>query len=175
MVLLMGERDEDPLLLQCKEAQESVLAPYAGPSEYASQGERVVHGQRIMQAASDSFLGWYDAPRGRRHFYIRQLRDKKGAADSATMSAAGLREYGRLCGACLARAHARSDDVARLSGYVGTGKPFARAIERFAIAYADQNQRDYQGTARRRARRADHGAARRVSSARSRKPSTRCS
>jgi len=144
IVLLMGHRDDDPLWLQFKEAQESVLAPYAGPSEYAAHGERVVRGQRVMQAASDSFLGWYDAPAPiGTAFYIRQLRDKKGAADPASMSARPLATYCRLCGACLARAHARSDDTARISGYVGTGKPFARAIERFAIAYADQNQRDY--------------------------------
>jgi len=144
MVLLMGERDDDPLFLQFKEAQESVLAPYAGPSEHASQGERVVHGQRIMQAASDSFLGWYDATRPTRHFYARQLRDMKGSAEVATMSPRGLERYGRLCGACLARAHARSDQIARLSGYVGTGKRFAEAIEEFALAYADQNERDHQ-------------------------------
>jgi uncharacterized protein (DUF2252 family) len=143
-VLLMGQRDDDPLWLQFKEAQESVLAPYAGQSEYAAHGERVVRGQRVMQAAGDSFLGWYDAPAPiGKAFYIRQLRDKKGAADPTGASARRLAVYCRLCGACLARAHGRSDEIARLSGYVGTGKPFARAIERFALAYADQNERDY--------------------------------
>jgi uncharacterized protein (DUF2252 family) len=82
MVLLMGEREDDPLFLQFKEAQESVLAPYVGPAEHASQGERVVHGQRIMQATSDSFLGWYDAARPKKHFYARQLRDVKGSPRS---------------------------------------------------------------------------------------------
>jgi uncharacterized protein (DUF2252 family) len=144
MVLLMGEHDQDPLFLQCKEAQESVLAPYAGPGDHASQGERVVHGQRIMQAASDSFLGWYDPPEGPRQYYVRQLRDMKGGAEVATMTPRGLERYGRLCGACLARAHARSDQIARLSGYVGKGKTFADAITEFAVAYADQDESDYQ-------------------------------
>jgi uncharacterized protein (DUF2252 family) len=142
MLLLMGARDDDPLWLQFKEAQESVLAPYAGASEYASHGERVVQGQRTMQATGDSFLGWYDDPDGR-HYYIRQLRDKKSALDTAEMGPRTLSYYGRLCGACLARAHGRSDEIDRLAGYIGTGKPFARAIERFALAYADQNDRDY--------------------------------
>lgn len=143
MVLLMGERDDDPLFLQWKEAQESVLAPFAGPGEHSSQGERVVEGQRIMQAASDSFLGWHDTARPVKHYYVRQLRDMKGSADVATLTPDGLERYGRLCGACLARAHARSDQIARLSGYVGTGKIFADAIAEFALAYADQNERDY--------------------------------
>jgi uncharacterized protein (DUF2252 family) len=143
VVLLLGQRDDDPLFLQFKEAQPSVLECYTAPSEYASQGERVVRGQRIMQAAGDSFLGWYEGPRGK-HFYIRQLRDKKGSLDTADMGPSSLEHYGRLCGACLARAHGRSDDIARLSGYIGTGKTFRRAIEAFAVAYADQNERDYQ-------------------------------
>jgi uncharacterized protein (DUF2252 family) len=145
VVLLLGQRDDDPLFLQFKQAQESVLAPYAGPSEYTSHGERVVRGQRIMQATGDAFLGWYDAPPPiEREFYIRQLRDKKGALDTTEMGASTLARYGGLCGASLARAHGRSDQIARLAGYIGKGKPFARAIERFALAYADQNERDYQ-------------------------------
>jgi uncharacterized protein (DUF2252 family) len=143
ILLLMGERDDDPLFLQFKEAQESVLAKHTAPSEYASQGERVVRGQRIMQAAGDSFLGWYQGPAGK-YFYIRQLRDKKGSLATSEMGPSGLEYYGRLCGACLARAHGRSDDIARLAGYIGTGKPFRAAIEQFAMAYADQNERDYQ-------------------------------
>jgi uncharacterized protein (DUF2252 family) len=142
IVLLMGQRDDDPLFLQYKEAQESVLAKHLGPSEYTTHGERVVRGQRIMQAAGDSFLGWYVGPGGK-HFYIRQLRDKKGSMDTAEMGPSSLEYYGRLCGACLARAHGRSDDIARLSGYIGTGKAFRAAIEQFAMAYADQNERDY--------------------------------
>jgi hypothetical protein len=141
VVLLLGQRDDDPLFLQFKEAQPSVLARHAAPSEYASHGERVVRGQRIMQAAGDAFLGWYEGLG--KHFYIRQLRDKKGALDTSGMSPSTLEYYGRLCGVCLARAHGRSDDIARLSGYIGTGKPFAQAIERFAVAYADQNERDF--------------------------------
>jgi hypothetical protein len=142
IVLMMGQRDDDPLFLQFKEAQESVLARHTSPSEYDTEGERVVRGQQIMQAAGDSFLGWYVGPLGK-HFYIRQLRDKKGSLDTAVMSPNTLDYYGRLCGLCLARAHARSDDIARMSGYVGTGKTFARAIERFAMAYAEQNEQDY--------------------------------
>ena len=145
MVLLMGERDDDPLFLQFKEAQASVLEPFAGASLSASEGQRVVDGQRILQAASDSLLGWC-VGRGAaaRHFYIRQLRDKKGSANVATMTPGGLAEYGRLCGGCLARAHARSGDIARRAGYMGSGKKFAEAIEQFAVAYADQNAIDYE-------------------------------
>ena len=142
MLLLMGERDDDPLFLQLKEAQESVLAPYAGASEYDQHGERVVQGQRIMQAASDSFLGWLAA--SGKDYYVRQLRDMKGSVDVATLDPKGLRTYARVCGATLARAHARSGQVGQLSGYVGKGAPFARAIEEFAVAYADQNEHDYQ-------------------------------
>ena len=142
MLLLMGERDDDPLFLQLKEAQESVLSPYAGASEYDQDGERVVQGQRIMQAASDSFLGWLTV--SGKDFYVRQLRDMKGSADVAVMNPKGLRDYARVCGATLARAHARSGQVGQLSGYIGKGAPFARAIEEFAVAYADQNELDYQ-------------------------------
>jgi uncharacterized protein (DUF2252 family) len=141
MLLLMGERDDDPLFLQLKEAQESVLAPYAGASEYEQNGERVVEGQRIMQTASDSFLGWVSV--AGKDFYVRQLRDMKGSVDVA-MNPKDLRDYARVCGATLARGHARSGPVGHLSGYIGKGAPFARALEEFAVAYADQNERDYQ-------------------------------
>jgi hypothetical protein len=97
-----------------------------------------------MQAASDSFLGWWDDPRTGTNYYVRQLRDMKGSAEVAAMSPDDIQKYGQLCGACLARAHARSDQIGRLSGYVGKGKAFAKAIEEFAVAYADQNERDYQ-------------------------------
>lgn len=144
MLLLMGNGHGDPLFLQLKEAQESVLAPYAGASEYAKHGERVVQGQRIMQAASDVFLGWFvGTGRKRRHFYMRQLRDMKGSADVARMTPDVLRLYARACGGTLARAHGRSGDAAELSGYVGTGAKFAGAIEEFAVAYADQNELDH--------------------------------
>ena len=144
MVLLMGDREDDPLFLQVKEATTSVLAPYAGASEYKHQGERVVRGQRITQAASDAFLGWFTgAGAGRREFYVRQLRDKKGSAEVEGMPAARLAIYGELCGATLARAHARTGDAAKITGYLGDDDTFDRALEHFAVAYADQNDADY--------------------------------
>ena len=144
MVLLMGDLEDDPLFLQIKEATTSVLAPYAGDSEYAHQGERVVHGQRLMQAASDAFLGWVTGTgAGRREFYVRQLRDKKGSAEVELMPPARLATYGELCGATLARAHARTGDAAKITGYLGDDDTFDRALERFAVAYADQNDADY--------------------------------
>ena len=144
MVLLMGDREDDPLFLQIKEATTSVLAPYAGASEYEHQGERVVHGQRLTQAASDAFLGWFTgAGASRREFYVRQLRDKKGSAEVELMTPASLATYGELCGATLARAHARTGDAAKITGYLGDDDTFDRALERFAVAYADQNDADY--------------------------------
>jgi uncharacterized protein (DUF2252 family) len=144
MILLMGDREEDPLFLQIKEANASALAPYAGASEYEHQGERVVHGQRLMQAASDAFLGWVTGTGKRRHeFYVRQLRDMKGSAEVETMTPARLAIYGELCGATLARAHARTGDAAKITGYLGDEDTFERALVRFAIAYADQNDADY--------------------------------
>ena len=144
MLLLMGDREDDPLFLQIKEAGTSVLAPYAGASEYKHQGERVVHGQRITQAASDALLGWFTgAGAGKREFYVRQLRDKKGSAEVEAMSPANLATYGELCGATLARAHARTGDAAKITGYLGDDDEFERALERFAVAYADQNDNDY--------------------------------
>ena len=135
MVLLMGDREDDPLFLQIKEATTSVLAPYAGDSEYAHQGERVVHGQRITQAASDAFLGWFTgAGEDRREFYVRQLRDMKGSAEIELMTPAHLATYGELCGATLARAHARTGDAAKITGYLGDDDTFDRALERFAVA-----------------------------------------
>jgi uncharacterized protein (DUF2252 family) len=144
IILLMGDRDDDPLFLQIKEANASVLAPYAGASEYEHQGERVVHGQRLMQAASDAFLGWVTGTGRRQHeFYVRQLRDMKGSAAVETMTPARLAVYGELCGATLARAHARTGDAAKITGYLGEDDTFDRALERFAVAYADQNDTDY--------------------------------
>ena len=132
------------MFLQIKEANTSVLAPYAGASEYKHQGERVVHGQRITQAASDAFLGWFTgAGAAHREFYVRQLRDKKGSAEVERMVPAGLATYGELCGATLARAHARTGDAAKITGYLGDEDTFDRALERFAVAYADQNDADY--------------------------------
>jgi uncharacterized protein (DUF2252 family) len=144
MLLLMGDRDDDPLFLQIKEATTSVLAPYAGDSEYKHHGERVVHGQRLMQAASDAFLGWFTGSgKDRRQFYVRQLRDKKGSAEVELMPPASLATYGELCGTTLARAHARTGDAAKITGYLGDDDTFDRALERFATAYADQNDADY--------------------------------
>jgi uncharacterized protein (DUF2252 family) len=149
MILLMGDLDDDPLFLQIKEANASVLAPYAGASEYEHQGERVVHGQRLMQSASDAFLGWVTGTGVRRHeFYVRQLRDKKGSAEVELMPPERMAVYGRLCGATLARAHARAGDAAKITGYLGDDDTFERALERFAFAYADQNDADYAAFAR---------------------------
>ena len=144
MILLMGDREDDPLFLQIKEANPSVLAPYAGASEYEHQGERVVHGQRLMQAASDAFLGWVTGTGKRKHeFYVRQLRDMKGSAEVELMPPARLAVYAELCGTTLARAHARTGDAAKVTGYLGDDDTFERALERFAVAYADQNDADY--------------------------------
>ncbi|TMR04988.1 DUF2252 domain-containing protein [Actinomadura soli] len=145
IVLLLGRDDDDPLLLQAKEAGASVLAPHAGGSAYANQGERVVAGQRLMQAASDIFLGWQTVAGidgRRRDFYVRQLRDWKGIARPETMTPEVMTVFGRLCGASLARAHARSGDPIAIAAYLGGGDVFDRALAEFAEAYADQNERD---------------------------------
>ncbi|MFI6010148.1 DUF2252 domain-containing protein [Streptomyces sp. NPDC051243] len=150
IVLLLGRDDEDPLLLQAKEAGESVLAPHCGASVYDNQGERVVAGQRLMQAASDIFLGWerVTGMDGReRDFYVRQLRDWKGIARPETMDPATLSLFGRWCGASLARAHARSGDPIAISAYLGRSDAFDRALLEFAHAYADQNERDHHALA----------------------------
>ncbi|MFD9463280.1 DUF2252 domain-containing protein [Streptomyces sp. NPDC060027] len=147
IVLLLGRDDADPLLLQAKEADESVLAPFAGASEYRTQGERVVAGQRLMQATSDIFLGWEraDGIDGRRRdFYVRQLRDWKGIAEPEAMVPSGMRAFGELCGATLARAHARSGDRIAIASYLGGGDVFDRALVPFAEGYADQNEKDHQ-------------------------------
>ena len=146
IILLLGRDDEDPLLLQAKEAGDSVLAPFCGASAYENQGERVVTGQRLMQAASDIFLGWEHVKGidGReRDFYVRQLRDWKGIARPETMDPGTLGLFARLCGASLARAHARSGDPIAIAAYLGRGDRFDRALVRFARSYADQNERDH--------------------------------
>jgi uncharacterized protein (DUF2252 family) len=140
--LLMSD-DEAPLLLQIKEAQESVLAPYAGASEYPNHGQRVVVGQRMLQAATDIFLGWTAVPVDSRHFYVRRLKDQRLADVGARLEAA-LPFYASLCGRTLSRAHARAGDAAAISAYVGEGTEFDEAIAEFAIAYADQTDRDWQ-------------------------------
>ena len=144
MMLLMGDREDDPLFLQIKEATTSVLAPFAGASEYEHAGERVVEGQRLMQTASDAFLGWVTGTGGEhREFYVRQLRDMKGSAVIEGMPPERLAGYGEICGATLARAHARTGDAAKISGYLGDDDTFDRALEQFAGLYADQNDIDY--------------------------------
>jgi uncharacterized protein (DUF2252 family) len=148
VMLLIGDRPDEPLFLQVKEAQASVLAPFAGPGEYQHQGERVVIGQRLTQAASDPFLGWTSGIQtsgtATKEYYIRQLRDMKGSMSVPLMDPLQLDYYGRLCGWALARAHARTGRASVISGYLGSSEYFDHAIADFAIAYADQNEQDYQ-------------------------------
>jgi uncharacterized protein (DUF2252 family) len=144
--LLVGREGRDPLVLQAKEAQPSVLEPYLGESEYENSGERVVRGQQGSQAVSDIFLGWQRSVglEGSTHdFYVRQLWDWKASADLSTLSEAGLHAYTRACGWSLARAHARSGDRLAIAAYLGSGAKFDRAVARFSAAYADQNERDH--------------------------------
>jgi uncharacterized protein (DUF2252 family) len=145
VVLLTGADDGDPLFLQAKEAQASVLEPYAGASRYRNQGRRVVEGQRLMQAASDIFLGWCPAVglEGRRDFYVRQLWDWKRSADVERLSPVAMETYARICAWTLARAHARTGDRIAIAAYLGSGDSFDRALAEFAEAYADQNERDH--------------------------------
>ena len=150
IVLLTGRDERDPLLLQAKEAQESVLERFLQPSEYAEHGERVVMGQRLMQAASDVFLGWQQVVGidGKvRDFYIRQFHDWKGSVDVEVIRETGAVFYARLCGETLARAHARSGDRVAIASYLGGGETFDKAIADFSEAYADQNERDFQSFA----------------------------
>jgi uncharacterized protein (DUF2252 family) len=142
LVLLLGDDGDDPLFLQVKEAERSVLEPHTVPCQFQNQGERVVVGQRLVQAASDVFLGWTIGPQGH-HFYVRQLRDMKGSARIDHFDGVGLAAYGALCAWTLARGHARSSGAATIAGYVGKGNAFADAVAEFAMAYAVQNERDY--------------------------------
>jgi uncharacterized protein (DUF2252 family) len=134
--------DGSPLLLQIKEAQASVLAPFAGASDYANHGERVVIGQRMMQAAADVFLGWTQNQVNGRYFYVRRLKDSR-LADLGALLEEALPYYAKLCGHTLARAHARAGDAVALSGYMGDDSEFDKAIAEFAMAYADQTERDW--------------------------------
>jgi len=147
VVLMLGIDNRDPLFLQVKEAEESVLERFAGKSEYSNHGQRVVAGQRLMQASSDIFLGW-DRITGidgkQRDFYFRQFRDWKGSVEINSLRPPGLAIYARLCGWTLARAHARSGDRVAISSYLGKSDNFDRAIAEFSNAYADQNERDYE-------------------------------
>jgi uncharacterized protein (DUF2252 family) len=147
ILLLRGRDENDPLFLQVKEAQASVLEPFAGKSAYANRGERVVAGQHLMQAASDIFLGWQrikgldGVPRD---YYIRQFHDWKGSADVDSLLVPSATLYARICGATLARAHARWGDRIAIASYLGKSDRFDQAIADFAAVYADQNERDYE-------------------------------
>jgi uncharacterized protein (DUF2252 family) len=149
IVLMLGRDTGDPLFLQVKEAQDSVLCRYVGSSKFSNQGQRVVAGQRLMQASSDIFLGWQRVAigaenNGHRDFYVRQLRDWKFSLDYEAMVPRGMRLYGQLCGWTLARAHARSGDRIAIASYLGSSDTFDQAITQFATAYADQNEKDHQ-------------------------------
>lgn len=143
MVALFTASDEDALFLQVKEARASVLEPFTGKSPYANHGERVVAGRRLMQAASDIFLGYSRGKLVGRDFYVRQLRDMKIKVMLEGADPDLFRMYARICGQGLARAHARSGDPAILSGYMGSSHEFDDAIVEFSVAYADQTERDY--------------------------------
>ncbi len=151
IALLLGRDGEDPLFLQLKEAEASVMEQFLAPSEFENHGQRVVAGQRLMQASSDIFLGWVHIEAGidgnKRDFYARQLKDWKGSAEIEQMVPAGLTAYGRVCGWTLARAHARSGDRIAIAAYLGKGTTFDRALVEFSHAYAEQNERDYKALA----------------------------
>jgi uncharacterized protein (DUF2252 family) len=142
VVVLQGRDEDDPLILQAKEATASVLEPYAPAGPHENHGQRVVHGQQVMQATSDIFLGWCRSGAGR-DFYFRQLWDMKGSVDVSTLRPDGLAFYGSLCGWSLATAHARSGDAVAIAAYLGTSDTFDGAIADFSEAYADQNERDH--------------------------------
>ena len=149
IALLVGRDGQDPLFLQLKEAEASVLEEHLGPSEFENHGQRVVVGQRLMQASSDIFLGWLHVSRSPvdgqpRDFYGRQLKDWKGSAEIDQMDPERMAIYGKLCGWTLARAHARTGDRVAIASYLGNGPSFDRAVLEFSDAYADQNDRDYQ-------------------------------
>jgi uncharacterized protein (DUF2252 family) len=146
IVLMEAEDDLDPLLLQAKQAERSVLAAYAGESQYDNQGERVVSGQRLMQAASDIFLGWQRTTvsgLGRTDYYVRQLRDWKYSAPIERMGPGEMADYGELCGWTLARAHARTGDRFAIAAYLGGSGKFEQAVADFGVSYADQTERDH--------------------------------
>jgi uncharacterized protein (DUF2252 family) len=151
LLLLLGRDDADPLFLQVKEARASVLERYLEPSGFRHHGERVAAGQRLMQAATDIFLGWQQirGPDGVvRDYYVRQFQDWKGAVELDQLNASSAAFYGRLCGATLARAHARWGDRVAIASYLGKSDAFARAIAQFASSYADSNERDYEAFVR---------------------------
>ncbi len=145
IILMLGRDAGDPLFLQMKEAEASVLEPFLGKSRFANHGQRVVEGQRLLQAASDIMLGWIrvDELETRRDFYLRQLWDAKGSAIVEAMDPQAMAVYAEICGWTLARAHARSGDAIALASYLGAGDVFDRSMASFAELYADQNERDY--------------------------------
>jgi uncharacterized protein (DUF2252 family) len=144
IVLLEGRNEDDALILQLKEAGASVLEPYGAKRHYANHAERVVTGQRLMQATSDIFLGWHSSDLTDRDYYWRQLKDMKGSAEVGAMGYDHFRTYAGICAWCLARAHARTGDEAGIYGYIGKNDAFSEAIGDFTLAYADQTERDYQ-------------------------------
>ena len=147
IALMMARDNNDPLFLQIKEAETSVLKPFLSPSKFPNHGQRVVTGQRLMQATSDIFLGWLHAEAGvdgkPRDFYVRQLKDWKGSALIEQMSPKAIAIYGKVCGWTLARAHVRSGDRIAIAAYLGSSDPFDRAILEFSNAYPHQTERDY--------------------------------
>jgi uncharacterized protein (DUF2252 family) len=142
VVMLLMASERDPLFLQVKQARESVLEPYAGKSQHSNHGQRVVAGYKRMQAASDLFLGWTQGPYG--HFYVRQLKDVKIKMLVELFTPSVMSTYAEACGWCLARAHARSGEPAKISGYLGRSEQFDEALADFAVAYADQSERDHE-------------------------------
>jgi uncharacterized protein (DUF2252 family) len=144
IVLLQGRDEQDPLFLQIKEATASVLEAYLPKSTFKQHGERVVEGQRMMQAVSDIFLGWTKGVEANRYFYWRQLRDMKGSALVESMKPLALTLYARTCGWTLARAHARAGDPVAIAQYLGEGDAFDQSITDFSQRYAVQNEKDYQ-------------------------------
>ena len=144
IVFLLGNNSEDPLFLQVKEAKQSVIDPYSSKSTYSHHGQRVVAGQRLLQAAPDIFIGWGE--QDGIHFYVRQLRDMKGGVefDPDKVNIENMPEYAKLCGWSLALAHAKSGDAAMISGYIGKSDEFDQAMVQFAFAYADQTEKDFQ-------------------------------
>jgi len=144
ILLLEGRAENDAIILQQKEAGPSVLEAYLPERGYTNHAERIVIGQRLMQATSDIFLGWHESKLSDQQYYWRQLKDMKGSVDVATLDEAGLGTYLAVCSLCLARAHARTGDSLAIAGYLGKSDAFDKAIAKFAIAYADQAERDYQ-------------------------------
>jgi hypothetical protein len=142
-VVLLAASPNDPLLLQVKEAGPSVLEWHLTPSPYPNAGQRVVEGQRMIQAAPDVLLGWFRDPAAGHDYYVRQLWDAKGSFDGVPFDAAGLATYARLCGRVLARAHARSGDPAAIAGYVGRSDRFDRSMLKFGQRYADRTEADH--------------------------------